>query len=155
MATKNLSQVFLLKHRLRDKAQLSIVAVAVLAIFVFAQLLCRNHLEEIEKSNRQIEDSHYSLRKFLKDGRYTLASNLVRLGAVVEPEAVEKHLPSRGYIRKALEKSREQLQKNTAEQQELQAYYENELRRLRKIVDDENDILKDVFGADSDWVQLK
>lgn len=88
------------------------------------------------------------MRKMLDGGRESLARGFVSVGASLDSDAVAAYTPSKGYIRKALERTRKIVEEHEAERVELQAFYEKELAKLNAQLKKEGAVLEEVLGDD-------
>lgn len=77
-----------------------------------------------------------------------LASGLITLGVMLDPDALTTRQPRKGYIKKALEKTREELEQQINQRAELQSFYETELHRMTGVLEEEESVLEEVLGDD-------
>jgi len=87
-------------------------------------------------------------RKILDAGRENLARGFVSIGASLDQEAVYTYTPVKGYIRKALEKTRRMVEEQESERAALQDFYEKEIAKLQAQVQQESAVLEEVLGDD-------
>ena len=82
--------------------------------------------------------------------RKAIARKLINLGRFIDAETLVESAPSRGYIKKALDKSREQLKDKDDQRMESQLFYESEIHRLAHLLEEEDQMVKEVLGEDFD-----
>jgi len=92
-------------------------------------------------------------------GVHLLAEGLASVASSIDGDAVEEYAPERGYVRKALHHTQDQVQEQIHEKEVLQEYYDTELALLSRKLEDQKlayekrleeqqKVLLDVFGDD-------
>ena len=82
--------------------------------------------------------------------RKVVAKWLVAAGAALDPEAVVEATAKKGYIKKALDRSRQELKEQVDQQAELQHFFENQILTLTTRLESDEATLHEVLGDDFD-----
>jgi hypothetical protein len=89
-------------------------------------------------------------KESVRGTRKVVARRLINLGRSIDPEALLEAAPNKGYIKKALDKSREQLKDKDDQRTELQRFYESEIHRMSHLLSEEENMMREVFSEDFD-----
>eukprot|EP00192_Tetraselmis_astigmatica_P019338 CAMPEP_0117670226 /NCGR_PEP_ID=MMETSP0804-20121206/12619_1 /TAXON_ID=1074897 /ORGANISM="Tetraselmis astigmatica, Strain CCMP880" /LENGTH=202 /DNA_ID=CAMNT_0005478469 /DNA_START=219 /DNA_END=827 /DNA_ORIENTATION=+ len=89
-------------------------------------------------------------RSFLSTARKALSKCLLSLSSALDHDTVMEVTTSRGYLKKALDKAREDLHKQVDQQAELQHFYEGQVNTLTEQLEAEEATLNEVLGDDFD-----